>query len=125
MISAPKGILKLAMLKLLSESSLSGLEIQGQVRRTSPGNWSPGPGSIYFVLSELRKKEMIVELPHKGGTTRRYVISNKGRSELSKLSGEARREIKRQLELLAFYSSLVGDAPLERSVMATASQIKV
>ncbi|MBI2649315.1 MAG: PadR family transcriptional regulator [Thaumarchaeota archaeon] len=123
MISAPKGILKLAMLKLLSESSLSGLEIQGQIERTSPGNWRPGPGSIYFVLSELRRKEMIVELPHKGGTTRRYVISSKGRSELSKLSGEARREIRRQVELLAFYSSLVGDTSLEQSLRATSSQI--
>ncbi len=113
----------MAMLKLLSESSLSGLEIQAQVVRTSPGKWRPGPGSIYFVLSELRRKEMIVELPHKGGTTRRYVISSKGRSELSKLSGEARREIRRQIELLAFYSSLVGDASLEQSLMATSSQI--
>jgi DNA-binding PadR family transcriptional regulator len=124
MISAPRGILRLAMLKLLSESSLSGLELQRQIERTSPGNWRPGPGSIYYVLSELRRKEMIVELPHKGGTTRRYVISSKGRPELSKLSAEGRREIRRQLELLAFYASLVGDAPLEQNLRGAASQIQ-
>ena len=124
MISAPRGILKLAMLRLLSESSLSGLELQRQVERLSSGNWKPGPGSIYFVLSALRRKEMIVELPHRGGTTRRYVISSGGRAELSRLSGGARREIRRQLELLAFYCSLAVDPLLEKSLRTTASQVQ-
>ena len=102
MISAPRGLLKLVSLQLFSESSLSGAELQEEIRKTSEGVWKPGPGSIYFLLDELRKSEFIVELPHKGGTTRRYVISNKGKAELAKLSGKMDDEVRRQLRLLAY-----------------------
>ncbi len=102
MISAPRGLLKLVSLQLFSESSLSGAELQEEIRKTSEGVWKPGPGSIYFLLDELRKGELIVELPHKGGTIRRYVISNKGKAELTKLSGKIDEEVRRQLRLLAY-----------------------
>ncbi len=102
MISAPKGLLKLVSLHLFSESSLSGAELQEQIRKTSDGVWKPGPGSIYFLLDELRKGELIVELPRRGGTVRRYVISNKGKAELEKLRGQISEEVRRQLKLLAY-----------------------
>jgi len=101
-ISAPRGLLKLVTLQLFSESSLSGAELQEEIRKTSEGVWKPGPGSIYFVLEQLRKSESIVELPRKGGTTRRYVISTKGKAELAKLRGQMDEEVKRQLRLLAY-----------------------
>jgi DNA-binding PadR family transcriptional regulator len=101
-ISAPRGLLKLVSLQLFSESSLSGAELQEQIRKTSGGVWKPGPGSIYFLLEELRKGEHIVELPHRGGTVRRYVISNRGKAELTKLRGEIDEEVRRQLRLLAY-----------------------
>ncbi len=106
MISTPRGLLKLVSLQLFSESSLSGAELQEQIRRTSDGVWKPGPGSIYFWLVELRKGELVVELPGRGGggggTVRRYVISNKGKAELAKLRGRVDEDIKRQLRLLAY-----------------------
>jgi DNA-binding PadR family transcriptional regulator len=101
-ISAPRGLLKLVSLQLFSESSLSGAELQEAIRKTSEGVWKPGPGSIYFLLDELRKGEYVVELPHRGGTVRRYVISNKGKGELAKLRGEMDEEVRRQLKLLAY-----------------------
>jgi DNA-binding PadR family transcriptional regulator len=101
-ISVPKGLLKLVSLHLFSGSSLSGAELQAEIRKTSEGVWKPGPGSIYFLLDELRKSELVVELPHRGGTVRRYVISNKGKSELAKLKGEMDAEVRRQLRLLAY-----------------------
>ncbi len=101
-ISAPKGLLKLVSLQLFSTSSLSGAELQEQIRKTSDGIWKPGPGSIYFLLEELRKGALIVELPSRGGTVRRYVISNKGKAELAKLKSEVDGEVKRQLKILAF-----------------------
>jgi DNA-binding PadR family transcriptional regulator len=102
MISAPRGLLKVVSLKLFSESSLSGAELQEEIRKKSEGVWKPGPGSIYFLLDELRKGELIVELPKRGGTVRRYVISNKGKTELKKLGEEIDDEIRRQLKLLAY-----------------------
>jgi DNA-binding PadR family transcriptional regulator len=107
MVSAP--LLRLVALQLLSESSLSGAELQEQVGRSSAGAWKPGPGSIYFMIKGLRDEELIVELPSSGGTTRRYVISNKGKAELEKMRAAAERETKKQLDLLAYYSDLAGD----------------
>lgn len=102
MISAPRGLLKLVSLQRFSESSLSGAELQEEIRKTSAGVWKPGPGSIYFLLEELRKGEFIVELPRRGGTVRRYIISNKGKAELARLRGEIDQEVRRQLKLLAY-----------------------
>lgn len=101
-ISAPRGLLKLVALQLFSGSSLSGAELQEEIRKTSQGVWKPGPGSIYFLLEELRKGEHVVELPRRGGTVRRYVISSKGKAELAKLKGEIDQEVRRQLRLLAY-----------------------
>ena len=102
MISAPRGLLKLVSLQLFSESSLSGAELQEEILKTSEGIWRPGPGSIYFLLDELRKGDFIVELPKRGGTVRRYIISNKGKAELAKLRGAISGEVRRQLKLLAY-----------------------
>ena len=101
-ISAPRGLLKLVSLQLFSESSLSGAELQEQIRKTSEGVWRPGPGSIYLLLEGLRKGEYVVELPRRGGTVRKYVISNKGKAELARLKEAMDEEVRRQLRLLAY-----------------------
>jgi DNA-binding PadR family transcriptional regulator len=116
MISAPKGVLRLAALKMLSESSLSGTDLAAQVQRATMGEWRPGPGSIYLVLSELHRKGLITELPKREGNVRRYIITNKGKGELARLSSETQTDVKRQMNLLAVYSSLAGDSELEKKV---------
>ena len=70
-ISVPKGVLRLAALKMLSESSLSGTDLANQIRRVTSGEWSPGPGSIYLILGELKKKGQNNELPKRGWHVRR------------------------------------------------------
>jgi len=116
MISAPKGVLRLAALKMLSESSLSGTDLAAQVQRVTMGGWRPGPGSIYLVLGELLKKGMITELPKREGNVRRYIISSKGKGELARLSKETLADVRRQMGLLAVYSALAGNQELERKV---------
>jgi len=116
MISAPKGVLRLAALKMLSESSLSGTDLAAQVQRVTMGEWRPGPGSIYLVLGELLKKGMITELPKREGNVRRYIISTKGKAELARLSKETLADVKRQMNLLAVYSALAGNQGLEEKV---------
>lgn len=109
MVSAPRGLLKLVSLQLLSESSLSGAELQEQIGRSSSGAWKPGPGSIYFMMRELRDSGLVLELPGRGGTSRRYVISNKGKAELQKLRAAVTAETKKQLRILSYYCQLAGD----------------
>lgn len=114
MISAPKGVLRLAALRMLSESSLSGKDLAEQVQRVTEGEWRPGPGSVYLILAELLKKGLISELPKRGGNTRRYIISAKGKEELARLSKQTEADVGRQLRLLAVYCSLAGKPELQR-----------
>ena len=125
MISAPKGVLRLATLKMLSESSLSGTDLAEQIRRVSGGEWNPGPGSIYLMLRELLKKGLITELPKREGNVRRYIISGKGKEELSRLAKATESDVARQLRLLAVYSALAGRGELRRKVLALADTLGI
>lgn len=120
MISAPKGVLRLAALRLLSESSMSGTDLSSQVERVTDGEWKPGPGSVYLILGELHKKGLISELPKREGNVRRYVISAKGKEELAKLSKATESDVSRQLKLLAVYCSLTGKPELQKKLQALA-----
>ena len=60
------------------------------------------------MIRELREAGLIVELPGGTGTTWRYVIANKGKADLDRRRAEAGKEVKKQLELLAYYSELAG-----------------
>ena len=123
MISVPKGVLRLAALKMLSESTLSGTDLASQIRRTTGGEWNPGPGSIYLILGELLKKGLITELPKREGNVRRYIISGKGKEELARLSRETEVDVVRQLKLLSVYSSLAGKKELRAKVLALADEL--
>lgn len=124
MISAPKGILKLAALKLLSESSLSGTDLAAEISRITEGEWNPGPGSIYLILSELLRKGYLTELPKREGNVRRYIISGKGKEELRKMTREAGTDVKRQLKLLAVYASMAGKPELRERVTSLAETLE-
>lgn len=124
MISVPKGVLRLAALKMLSESSLSGTDLAGQIRRVTGGEWNPGPGSIYLILAELHRKGLITELPKREGNTRRYIISGKGKEELARLSKETESDVSRQLRLLAVYSALAGRKELKEKVLSIADSLR-
>jgi DNA-binding PadR family transcriptional regulator len=123
MISVPKGFLRLAALKMLSESSLSGRDLSGQISRTTSGEWTPGPGSIYLILAELLKKGLITELPKREGNVRRYIISGKGKEELARLTKAAQADVLRQLKLLAVYSALSGRSELRTSILGLADTL--
>jgi DNA-binding PadR family transcriptional regulator len=124
-IGVPKGVLRLAALKMLSESSLSGTDLAAQIRRVTGGGWNPGPGSIYLMLSELLKRGLINELPKREGNTRRYIISAKGKEELARLTKEVETDVARQLSLLAVYSSLAGRKELKAKVVTLAKGLGI
>ena len=123
MISVPKGVLRLAALKMLSESSMSGTDLAAEIRRTTEGEWNPGPGSIYLILGELLRKGLINELPKREGNVRRYIISAKGKEELAKLAKETESDVARQLRLLAVYSALAGRKELKTKVLSLANTL--
>jgi DNA-binding PadR family transcriptional regulator len=124
MISVPKGVLRMAALKMLSESSLSGTDLAAQIGRATGGEWVPGPGSIYLILGELRKRGLITELPKREGNVRRYIISGKGKEELAKLSRETESDVARQLRLLAVYSALAGRKDMSDQLLSEAGALR-
>jgi DNA-binding PadR family transcriptional regulator len=121
-MQAPKGVLRLAALKMLSESSLSGTGLASQIARATGGEWKPGPGSIYLILSELLRRGLINELPKREGNVRRYIISSKGKEELSRLVKTANADVTWQLKLLAAYSSLAGLNTLRENLLSLAEK---
>ncbi|MGP8057593.1 MAG: PadR family transcriptional regulator [Nitrososphaerales archaeon] len=123
MISAPKGVLRLAALKMLSESSMSGSDLAEEIGRVTGGEWRPGPGSVYPILGELLRKGLITELTKREGNVRRYIISGKGKAELEKMVRATEGDIARQLKLLAVYSSLAGKQDLEGKVKSLAESL--
>ncbi len=123
MIDVPKGMLRLAALRLLSESSMSGVDLSAEIRRATDGAWTPGPGSVYLILKELLGKGLITELPKREGNTRRYIVSGKGKQELARLSEEAQSDVARQLKLLALYAGLAGRGELKQDVLALSSAV--
>ncbi|MDG6900947.1 MAG: PadR family transcriptional regulator [Nitrososphaerota archaeon] len=122
MINAPKGVLRLAALRLLSESSMSGTDLSKQIAKVTGGGWRPGPGSVYLILADLLKKGLIAELPKREGTVRRYIVSSKGKEELVRLSKEADSDVGRQLKLLGVYASLAGRPSLQKKLQDLAGQ---
>jgi len=116
-------MLRLVALRLLSESSLSGTDLAKAISRVSEGRWTPGPGSVYLILSELRKKGLINELPKREGNTRRYIISGKGKDELARLSKQTDADVARQLRLLAVYTTLGGRGELKEKMNSLADGI--
>lgn len=102
----------------MSESSLSGSDLAEQIGRITQGEWTPGPGSIYLILGELLKKGLITELPKREGNVRRYIISGKGKEELSRMAKETETDVTRQLKLLAVYASLAGRPEMKTKVLA-------
>jgi DNA-binding PadR family transcriptional regulator len=124
MVNAPKGVLRLAALRMLSESSMSGTDLASQIERVTLGDWRPGPGSIYLILRELLKKGLITELPKREGNVRRYIISGKGKDELAKMAKNSDAEVAKQLRILAVYSSLARREELQKMLLALAGEVE-
>ncbi len=118
MIETPKGILRLVALSLLSRSSLSGRDLSEQLSIMSSGLWKPSPGSIYPILSSLLNEGMIAEVPRKQGNVRRYIVTSKGKQELSKLQKEAEESIVRQLGLLSLAAEIIGNEDLKKRIQS-------
>ena len=120
MASVPRGLLQLIALQFLSESSMSGAELQEQIGRSSAGSGSSGPGSIYFMIKGLREKELIVELPAGTGTTRRYSSRTRARQSWRKRRSA---RIRKQLELSPDYCDLAGDKDISASIKGLSAKV--
>jgi len=86
----PRGILKITVLELISESPKNGSEIMNEIERKTHGTWRPSPGSIYPLLAYLEKQNYIQQKEIDG--VKRYVITDKGTSLLKEAREALRKE---------------------------------
>lgn len=76
--SVPKGLLRVYVFKLLKQKPMSGSEIMDAVEQQTDGQWRPSPGSIYPLLTWLRKNGYTKELPRESSGIKRYVLTKNG-----------------------------------------------
>ncbi|UCE11103.1 MAG: PadR family transcriptional regulator [Candidatus Thorarchaeota archaeon] len=90
MASAPKGLLRHYVLKLLSEGPKSGSELMNEIEEKTEGRWKPSPGSVYPLLSWLLDSGYTEEASDQEAGVRRYILTDKGKEFLEE--HEKRRE---------------------------------
>ncbi|MCP8311088.1 MAG: PadR family transcriptional regulator [Candidatus Methylarchaceae archaeon HK01B] len=95
-LSAPRGLLKIFILKTASKMPLSGTDISNQISLSTHGDWRPSPGSVYFILKELLSLKMISEVISPGSNVKRYITTDKGKKMLSSFFKVSDRVLKRQ-----------------------------
>jgi len=95
-LSAPRGLLKVFILKAASKMPVSGIDISDQINLYTNNEWRPSPGSVYFILNELSSKGMISEVMCPEANVKRYITTDKGMAMLSSFLKVSDQVLKRQ-----------------------------
>ncbi len=66
----------------LSKEPQSGYGLMESLQATTEGAWRPGPGSVYPILKELERKNLVKAQPRSGRSKQVYSITAEGRREL-------------------------------------------
>lgn len=66
----------------LSKEPQSGYGLMESLQATTEGAWRPGPGSVYPILKELKKRNLVQAQPRSGRSKQVYSITADGRREL-------------------------------------------
>jgi len=85
----PRGLLKVAVLKLISESPKNGTEIMNEIEKRTFNVWKPSPGSIYPLLADLERKGLIREVEE---GSKRYTLTENGERFLKEVEENVQKE---------------------------------
>ncbi len=77
-VDAPRGLLRLLVLKMLSEKPMSGVEISEQIEKQTKGHWKPSSGSIYPLLAWMHDKGFTKVSPNENDGLKRYTFTIQG-----------------------------------------------
>jgi DNA-binding PadR family transcriptional regulator len=106
-LSAPRGLLKIFILKAASKMPVSGIDILDQISFYTDDEWKPSPGSIYFILNELLSKGMISEVISHDTNVKRYITTSKGMNMLSSFLKVADQALRRQFIFIGVMAHVV------------------
>jgi DNA-binding PadR family transcriptional regulator len=122
-VFAPKGLLKMLILKIASTKPVTGVEIMQDVPKMTENLWSPSPGSVYYLLGEMEEDDLIIRVPTGEPGLKRYVSSEKGKLNLDTFKLDARKNIYRQLVMLRVLSDLAESNSLSDSITSITKKI--
>ncbi|MBI0584231.1 MAG: PadR family transcriptional regulator [Methanomassiliicoccus sp.] len=86
------GFLKLAILRMVSESPMHGYGMMKEIERISEHTWKPSPGSIYPALQELQRSGYILQ--ETVGRKRVYRITERGDAILEAALSHVQRGVR-------------------------------
>ena len=114
---APQGLLRSLVLAYASKYPITGAELAVEIRNRTAGLWDPSPGSVYFLMNELKDKGLLSIVGSREGGRKSYIATEAGRVELNTSSGKAMATLERELTLLALLVSMI--RPMESERMET------
>lgn len=104
---APQGLLRSVVLAYASRYPVTGAEIAEDVRSKTNGLWDPSPGSLYFLVNELKGKGLLVTVKGEDPGRKAYIATEKGRAELAGVSQGLLGALEREVSLLALLASML------------------
>jgi DNA-binding PadR family transcriptional regulator len=81
-IGGPRGFLRIYILYQLSKKPMSGYDLISELSSLTGGTWQPGSGSIYPILEDLRRLELIEPVSKGKRSKLVYSLTKKGSKEL-------------------------------------------
>jgi DNA-binding PadR family transcriptional regulator len=122
-VFAPKGLLKMLILKLASIRPITGVEIMSDVPKMTEDLWSPSPGSVYYLLGEMEKDGLLLHIPTGEPSVKRYVSSEKGKLLFDNFKLDVKKNLYRQLVMMRVLSDLAENSSLSESISLIAKKI--
>jgi DNA-binding PadR family transcriptional regulator len=122
-VFAPKGLLKMLILKIASSRPVTGVEIMEEVPRMTENVWAPSPGSVYYLLGELENDGLLIHVPTGESGIKRYVTSEKGKITLESFKLDAQKNLYKQMIMLRVLSDLAENDLISQAVSALTKKI--
>ena len=115
-VFAPKGLLRMLMLKIASSKPVTGVEIMEDVPEITENLWNPSPGSVYYLLGEMVEHGLLIQVPTGEMGVKRYICSEKGKLALASFKLDAQKNLYRQLIMLRVLSDLAENKSMSDSI---------
>ncbi|MHA2323059.1 MAG: PadR family transcriptional regulator [Candidatus Thorarchaeota archaeon] len=79
--SVPRGLLRHLIPRLLKSRDMTGTEIMQELHDLTEGEWNPGPGTIYPLLSSMEESGIIKTVKTEG-RSKTYSLTEEGREHM-------------------------------------------
>ncbi len=122
-VFAPKGLLKMLILKITSQRATTGVEIMQEVPKMTENVWLPSPGSVYYLLGEMEEAGLLIHVPTGESGIKRYVSSDKGKLSLDTFKLDAKKSLYKQMVMLKVLSDLTGNEIVSDAISSLSRKV--